>query len=210
MRVLVACEYSGIVRDEFLKRGHDAVSCDLLPTESKIMIEEAHHIGDVRDILYDGWDLMIAHPPCTYLSVTGTRWMYHPDDKYLPKNQKRPHPKHPNRKKYQDEALEFVKLLLNAPIDKIALENPISVISTKIRKPNQIINPYQFGHPEQKKTCLWLKNLPPLRETNNVYDYMMTLPDKERMRIWWMGSNKGKERSKFYTGIAQAMAEQWG
>ena len=207
MKVLVACEYSGIVRDAFLKRGHDAISCDILPSESGF---GKHYQGDVRDILYDDWDLMIAHPPCTYLSVTQSRWMYHPDDKNLPNNQKRPHPLHPNRKQYQDKALDFVKILLDAPIEKIALENPVSVISSKIRKPNQIINPYQFGHPEQKKTCLWLKNLPLLKETNNVYDYMMTLPDKERMRIWWMGSNKGKERSKFYTGIAEAMAEQWG
>lgn len=210
MKVLVACEYSGIVRDAFLKKGHNAVSCDLLDTESPIIYEDGHYKGDVRDILYDDWDMLIAHPPCTYLAVTQSRWMYHPEDKNLPIQEKRPHPLHPNRKQYQNEALEFVKLLLEAPIEKIALENPISVISSKIRKPDQIINPYQFGHPEQKKTCLWLKNLPKLKETNNVYDHMMTLPNKERMRIWWLGSNKGKERSKFYTGIADAMADQWG
>ena len=210
MRVLVACEYSGIVRDAFLRKGHNAVSCDLLDTESPIVYEDGHYIGDVRDILYDDWDLLIAHPPCTYLSVSQSRWMYHPEDKNLPKDQKRPHPLHPHRKKYQDEALDFVKTLLDAPIKKIALENPVSIISTKIRKPNQIINPYQFGHPEQKKTCLWLKNLPLLKETDNVYEHMMTLPDKERMRIFWMGGNKGKERSKFFTGIAEAMADQWG
>ncbi len=207
MKVLVACEYSGIVRDAFLKRGHDATSCDILPSESDL---GKHYKGDVRDILDDGWDLMIAHPPCTYLSVSGARWFYHPEDKHLDYVDRRPHPLHPNRKQLQQEALDFVQLLLDAPINKIALENPVSVISTRIRKPDQIIQPYQFGHETAKTTCLWLKNLPKLKETNNVYDHMMTLPDKERMRIWWLGGNKGKERSKFYTGIAEAMAEQWG
>jgi len=207
MKVLVACEYSGIVRDAFLKRGHDATSCDILPSESDL---GKHYKGDVRDILDDGWDLMIAHPPCTYLSVSGARWFYHPEDKHLDYVDRRPHPLHPNRKQLQQEALDFVQLLLDAPINKIALENPVSVISTRIRKPDQIIQPYQFGHETAKTTCLWLKNLPKLKETNNVYDHMMTLPDKERMRIWWLDGNKGKERSKFYTGIAEAMAEQWG
>jgi len=207
MKVLVACEYSGIVRDAFLKRGHDATSCDILPSESDL---GKHYKGDVRDILDDGWDLMIAHPPCTYLSVSGARWFYHPEDKHLDYVDRRPHPLHPNRKQLQQEALDFVQLLLDAPINKIALENPVSVISTRIRKPDQIIQPKQVGQETAKTTCLWLKNLPKLKETNNVYDHMMTLPDKERMRIWWLGGNKGKERSKFYTGIAEAMAEQWG
>jgi len=207
MKVLVACEYSGIVRDAFLKRGHDATSCDILPSESDL---GKHYKGDVRDILDDGWDLMIAHPPCTYLSVSGARWFYHPEDKHLDYVDRRPHPLHPNRKQLQQEALDFVQLLLDAPINKIALENPVSVISTRIRKPDQIIQPKQVGQETAKTTCLWLKNLPKLKETNNVYDHMMTLPDKERMSIWWLGGNKGKERSKFYTGIAEAMAEQWG
>ena len=116
MKVLVACEYSGIVRDAFLKRGHDATSCDILPSESDL---GKHYQGDVRDILYDDWDLLIAHPPCTYLAVTQSRWMYHPDDKNLPIKEKRPHPLHPNRKQYQNEALEFVKLLLEAPLKKL-------------------------------------------------------------------------------------------
>ena len=210
MKILIACEYSGIVSDAFLRKGHNAVSCDLLETESPIIYEEGHYVGDVKDILYEGWDMMIAHPPCTYLAVSGLRWLYHDDDKDLPKEQRRPHPNHPNRLKYQEESLKFVKMLMEAPIEKICVENPVSIISSKIKKPSQTIQPYQFGHPEQKRTCLWLKNLPLLEETNNVYEYMMTLPPKQRNRIWWLGGNKGKERSKFYTGIAEAMAEQWG
>ena len=216
MRVLVACEYSGIVRDEFLKRGHDAVSCDLLPTESKIMIEDAHYIGDVRDILYDGWDLMIAHPPCTYLSVSGARWFYHPEDKHLDYKDRRPHPMHPNRRQLQDEAIEFVKLLLNAPIKKIALENPISVISTKIRKPDQIIQPYQFGHETAKTTCLWLKNLPLLKPTNIVEPIWVTTKKGNRFNKLHYDTyllsqkERGKVRSATFLGIAEAMAEQWG
>ena len=207
MKVLVACEYSGVVRDAFINKGHEAVSCDILPSESSL---GEHYQGDVKDILYDGWDMMIAHPPCTYLSVSGLRWLYHDEDKHLPTELRRPHPKFPNRLQQQKEALDFVNLLLNAPIEKIALENPVSVISSKIKKPSQTIQPYQFGHAEQKRTCLWLKNLPLLKETENVYEYMMTLPIKERQRIHWLGGNKGKERSKFFTGFAEAMADQWG
>lgn len=190
MKVLVACEYSGIVRDAFTKKGHDATSCDILPTESK----GKHYQGDVLDILDDGWDLMIAHPPCTHLSVSGARWFTEgKKPMYL-----------------RDEAIEFVRKLMNAPIDKICIENPVSVISSYIRKSDQMINPFQFGHMEYKRTCLWLKNLPKLKETNNVKKETDALPDKEKHRIWWIGSGKGKERSKFYTGIADAMAEQWG
>jgi len=190
MKVLVACEYSGIVRDAFTKKGHDATSCDILPTES----EGKHYQGDVLDILDDGWDLMIAHPPCTHLSVSGARWFTEgKKPMYL-----------------RDEAIEFVRKLMNAPIDKICIENPVSVISSYIRKSDQMINPFQFGHMEYKRTCLWLKNLPKLKETNNVKKETDALPDKEKHRIWWIGSGKGKERSKFYTGIADAMAEQWG
>ena len=216
MKVLVACEYSGIVRDEFLKRGHNAVSCDLLPTESKIMIEDAHYIGDVRDILYDGWDLMIAHPPCTYLSVSGARWYYHPEDKHLDYKDRRPHPMHPNRKKLQEEALDFVKLLLNAPIEKIALENPVSIISSKIRKPDQIIQPYQFGHETAKTTCLWLKNLPLLKPTNIVEPIWVTTKKGNRFNKLHYDTytlsqkERGKVRSATFLGIAEAMAEQWG
>lgn len=181
MKVLIACEYSGTVRDAFLQAGHSAMSCDLLPTES----EGPHYLGDVRDILDDGWDLMIAHPPCTHLAVSGSRWF---KDKI---NEQR-------------EALAFVELLMNAPIDKIAIENPISVISTRIRKPDQIIQPWQFGHGETKATCLWLKGLPKLTPTKIV--------EGREARVHTMPQrlNRSKERSRTYAGIAQAMADQWG
>ena len=182
MRVLVACEYSAAVRDAFRAKGHDAWSCDLLPTEGD---PQWHHEGDVFEILTDSWDLMIAHPPCTHLAVSGARWF---KDKLVE----------------QAEALEFVRRLLDAPIDKIALENPISIISSRIRKPTQIIQPWQFGHGETKATCLWLKNLPPLTPTKIV--------DGREARVHKMapGPDRWKERSRTYQGIADAMAEQWG
>jgi len=190
MKILIACEYSGIVRDAFTRKGHDAMSCDILPTES----EGKHYQGDIFDVLYDDWDMMIAHPPCTHLSVSGARWFTEGrKPMYL-----------------REQALDFVRKLMEAPIKKIAIENPVSVISSHIRKSDQMINPYQFGHKEQKRTCLWLKNLPKLKETNNVKEEMMKLPIAVRTRIHYLGSKKGKERSKFYTGIAEAMAEQWG
>lgn len=204
MKVLVACEYSGIVRDAFAKAGHEAYSVDLLPTESDY--DAPHYEGDIFKFFEEVhppeyFDLMIAHPPCTHLSVSGARWF--------------PPHTNPGQKGYKPlslrfEALAFVDKLMNLPIDRICIENPVSVISGMIRKADQLINPFEFGHPEQKRTCLWLKNLPKLIETDNVYDYMMTLPIKERARIWWIGSGKGKERSKFYSGIANAMVEQWG
>jgi hypothetical protein len=189
MRVLVACEYSGIVRDAFKAKGHDAWSCDILPTESP----GNHYEGDVLQHLDKGWDLMIAHPPCTHLSVSGARWFT---------EGKKP-------MSLRNDALDFVKKLMDAPIPRIAIENPVSVISSYIRKSDQMIHPYQFGHTEFKRTCLWLKNLPKLKETNNVLEETKKLPDKIAKRIWWLGSGKGKERSKFYSGIAEAMAEQW-
>jgi hypothetical protein len=193
MKVLIACEYSGIVRDAFLSRGHDAMSCDLLPTEAA----GPHYQGDVRDVLGDGWDMMVAHPPCTYLSVSGMHW--------TTRGLRDP--------KLTEDALAFVKLLMDAPIPRIAIENPVSVISSKIRKPDQIIQPWCFGHDASKKTCLWLKNLPPLRETNR-------LPGDDKTRRanqTQSGQNKlppskdrWKERSRTYQGIAEAMADQWG
>jgi site-specific DNA-cytosine methylase len=190
MKILVACEYSGTVRDAFIAQGHDAISCDLLPTDAP----GPHYQGDVCDILNGDFDLMIAHPPCTHLAVSGARWFK-------------------DKQKEQAEALDFVRLLLNAPIDKIALENPISIISSRIRKPNQIIQPWQFGHPESKSTCLWLKNLPTLVPTN-----ILSLPESGRWNNQTpSGQNKlgpsedrWKIRSATYKGIAQAMAEQWG
>jgi hypothetical protein len=181
MRVLIACEYSGAVRDAFLARGHDALSCDLLPTESP----GPHYQGDVRDVLGDGWDLMIAHPPCTHLAVSGARWF---KDKQVE----------------QAEALDFVRLLLEAPIPRIALENPISIISSRIRKPDQIVQPWQFGHGETKATCLWLKNLPKLTPTQIVNGR------EARVHRMAPGPDRWKERSRTYAGIAAAMAAQWG
>lgn len=181
MKVLVACEYSGIVRDAFTARGHNAVSCDLLPTER----EGPHYQGDVFEIINDGWDLMVAHPPCTHLAVSGARW-------FKDKNVE------------QAQALAFVMRLMAAPIPKIAVENPISVISTRIRKPDQIIQPWQFGHGETKATCLWLKGLPKLLPTEIV--------DGREARVHKMppGPDRWKERSRTYQGIADAMASQWG
>lgn len=199
MKVLVACEYSGTVRDAFLALGHDAWSCDIIDTESP----GPHILGDVREVLHgwpkisskfgtiiadykvEPWDLMIAHPPCTHLAVSGARWFK-------------------GKEVEQAEALDFVRTLLNAPINKICLENPVSIISTKIRKPDQIIQPWQFGHGEVKRTCLWLKNLPKLEPTDIV--------EGREAKIHKMGpsADRGKLRSKTYQGIAEAMAMQWG
>lgn len=181
MRVLVACEYSGRVREAFIRGGHDAMSCDLLPTDQP----GPHHQGDVLDILNDGWDLMIAHPPCTHLAVSGARWFH-------------------EKQQEQQEALEFVRTLLAAPIPKIALENPISIISSRIRKPDQIIQPWMFGHGETKATCLWLQGLPKLIATNIV--------EGREAKVHRMppSPDRWKERSRTYQGVADAMASQWG
>ena len=182
MKVLVACEYSGKVRDAFIKLGHEAMSCDLLPTD----VNGPHYQGDVFDIINDGWDLMIAHPPCTHLAVSGAR-----------------HFAAKQASGVQQEALEFVRRLLDAPIKYIALENPVSIISSKIRKPDQIIQPWMFGHGETKATCLWLKNLPLLTPTNIV--------EGREARIHKMppSADRWKKRSETYQGIAEAMAQQW-
>jgi hypothetical protein len=181
MRVLIACEYSGTVRDAFRRLGHDAMSCDLLPTD----VEGPHYQGDVFDVINDGWDLMIAHPPCTHLAVSGARWFK-------------------DKQQEQAEALEFVRRLLDAPIERICLENPVSIISSRIRKPDQCIQPWMFGHGETKKTCLWLKNLDKLVPTDVV--------DGRDQRIWKLPptADRWKIRSKTYQGIADAMANQWG
>lgn len=184
MRVLIACEFSGVVRRAFRERGHDAWSCDLLPAEDGAF---HHHQCDVtRNVLRFGdWDLMIAHPPCTHLAVSGARWFK-------------------EKRAQQAEALEFVRLLLDCDIKYIALENPVSVISTKIRKPDQIIQPWQFGHGETKATCLWLKNLPKLVPTNIVEGRT------PRVHHASPGPDRWKERSRTLKGIADAMADQWG
>jgi len=180
VNILVACEYSGIVRSAFAALGHNAWSCDLLPTE----IPGQHYQGDVRDLLKEKWDLMIAHPPCTHLAVSGARYFY-------------------RKQAEQAEALEFVRLLMNAPIEHIAIENPISVISSRIRKPDQIIQPWQFGHGETKATCLWLKNLPKLQPSNIVEGR------EQRVHKMPPSPDRWKERSRTFQGIANAMAEQW-
>jgi len=192
MRILVACEYSGVVRDAFIRGGHTAMSCDLLPTDAP----GPHYQGDVSDVIADGWDLMVAHPPCTYLSVSGMHW--------TTRGLRDP--------ELTEDALAFVQLLLDAPIKKIALENPVSIISTRIRKPDQIIQPWWFGHDASKKTCLWLKNLPPLVPTDKLPGDNKT----RRANQTPSGQNKlgpsadrWKLRSATYQGIADAMVAQW-
>jgi site-specific DNA-cytosine methylase len=180
MRVLVACEYSGTVRDAFAAMGHDAMSCDLLPSERS----GRHYQGDVFDVLGDGWDLMVAHPPCTHLAVSGARWFK-------------------DKQAEQAEAIEFFRRLLDARVPRIAIENPIGIISSRIRKPDQIIQPWQFGHGETKATCLWLKGLPKLVPTNIVAGR------EARIHRMAPGPDRAKERSRTYAGIAAAMAQQW-
>jgi len=184
VRVLIACEFSGVSRRAFRALGHDAWSCDLLPSEDG----SEYHIQDSvlhRSLLAEGWDLMVAHPPCTHPAVSGARWFK-------------------EKQREQAEALDFVQTLMDAPIPHIAIENPISIISSRIRKPDQIIQPWQFGHGETKATCLWLKNLPPLKPTNIV--------EGREARVHRMppGPDRWKERSRTFEGIAAAMAQQWG
>lgn len=199
LKVLVACEYSGVVRDAFRALGHDAISCDLLPT----MVAGPHYQGDVADILDQGWDLMIAHPPCTHLAVSGA-WKFK------------------DKQEEQEEALEFVRLLLNAPIPHIALENPVSIISSRIRKPDQIIQPYEYGHDASKRTCLWLKRLPKLVPTKRIKGRLVPSPTRPGIYLerWANQTDSGqnrlpptedrwKIRSATYSGIAAAMASQW-
>lgn len=196
MKVLVACEFSGIVREAFKVKGHDAWSCDLLPTE----IPGQHIQGDVLAILNDGWDLMIAHPPCTFLCVSGIRWNTNNSD----------------RKEKTDQAIDFVNKLLYSKIPKIAIENPISVISSRIRKPEQIIRPFQFGYGSTKATCLWLKNLPKLQPSNIVNKEIYISKSGRKWDKWFFESSlisnleeRSMFRSRTFQGIANAMAEQW-
>jgi len=199
MKVLIACEYSGAVRDEFIKLGHDAMSCDLLPTDAP----GPHYQGDVFDIINDGWDMMIAFPPCTHLALSGAM---HFEKKRLDGR--------------QEEGLKFVKDLMNANIPKIAIENPIGIISSRIKKYDQIIQPYYFGDPFQKSTCLWLKGLQPLKRTNvvNCGEFKEWIDKKtgkkKRQPLWFFealsqGDLRWKIRSQTFPGIAKAMAEQW-
>lgn len=190
MKVLVGCEFSGIVTKAFRDKGHEAFSCDLLPTEGN---SDWHFQEDIFEVLKkEKFDLGIFHPPCTHLAVSGAKHFWY-------------------KREAQIKALQFVRDLMNAPIEKICIENLVSVISTRIRKPDQIIQPYYFGYPERKTTCLWLKNLPLLKETKNVKEEMLKLPYKEYARIHSMSPSKdrAKLRSKTYQCIAKAMAAQW-
>lgn len=207
MNILVACEESQAVTIEMRRMGHTAFSCDIIDCSGGH--PEWHIKQDVLPLLdgdclfttCDGqhhyqifqWDMIIAFPPCTHLCNSGARWFTE------------------GRKplSLRDEAAEFFMRFVTADCERIAIENPIGVMSTRYRKPNQVIHPWMFGHPEQKATCLWLKGLPNLVETDNVKDYMMTLPPRKRSRIWWLGSGHAKERSKTFPGVAKAMAEQW-
>lgn len=215
MKILVACEESQAITKEFRRLGHQAFSCDLQPCSGGH--PEWHIQGDVLEWLDNSWDMMIAHPPCTYLSVSGARWMYHPDDSHLPIKERRRHPKHPNRKEQQKEALDFVQALMDAPIPRIAIENPLSVISSKIRKSDQTIQPYHFGDEATKTTCLWLKNLPKLVPTKIVdKGEFVDFKSGKKMSKWYYElsrlphKERGIARSKTFPGIAKAIAEQWG
>lgn len=207
LRVLIACEFSGIVRDAFIARGHDAISCDLLPTES----EGPHYQGDVLDIINDGFDLLIAHPPCTYLSNSGLHYLK----------------TRPERKNNLDKAFEFVLNLWNAPIEKICIENPTGWLNTNWMKPGQIIQPYYFGEPELKTTCLWLKELLPLIHSKvDELFYKKTHTEKplpigyvlrktgqqtgKKYNYYWRQGKSGRDRSRTFKSIAHEMAEQWG
>ena len=196
MKILVACEYSGRVRDAFIAMGHDAMSCDLLPTDAA----GPHYQGDVFDLDLTQFDLMIAHPPCTYLTNAGVTWLHRDKGRWA----------------MLDDGAAFFKRLLEAPIPRICIENPIMHKYAKERiggvKQSQVIQPWMFGHMEQKATCLWLKGLPLLQPTNNVKEEMMKLPDNERQRLHYLppSADRWKLRSTTYQGIADAMAAQWG
>lgn len=196
MKILIACEYSGRVRHAFEKLGHEVLSCDFEPAEDGA---SNHYQGDIRDVLYEGWDMMIAHPPCTYLTNSGVHWLH----------------KDPERWAKLDDGAAFFKMLLDAPIPKKAIENPIMHKYAKERiggiKQTQVIQPWMFGHMEQKATCLWLQGLPLLEPTNNVKSEMMLLPKRERERLHYLppSPTRWKERSRTYRGIADAMASQW-
>jgi len=216
VRVLVACEESQTVTKEFRKLGIEAYSCDLLPCSGGH--PEWHFQDDVFNHIDKGWDLMIAHPPCTFLAVSGAKWFYHPEDKELPVDKRRPHPRFPNRRKDQKEAIAFFKKLATADIPYIAVENPVSVISSKWRKPDQIVQPYMFGDEATKTTCLWLKNLPKLQPTKMVGKGERVVFKSGKSQPKWYSDALSKAktsaerqtlRSKTFEGFAKAMVEQW-
>lgn len=231
MNILVACEESQAVTKELILLGHNAYSCDLLPCSGdrpdrhfnmdvfKVIEEKGGVLQNGKKVKIKGnWDLMIAHPPCTFLAVSGARWYYHPEDNQLPFDQRRPHPRFPNRAKDREEAVEFFIKLLEAPIEKIAVENPVGIISTRYRKPNQTVHPYQFGDEASKATCLWLKNLPLLEPTNIVgKGERVFLSSGKSLPKWYSdaltlsksAAERRTMRSKTFMGMAKAMAEQW-
>lgn len=195
-RVLVACECSGRVRDAFRKIGHDAWSCDLQPSDTA---SDYHIQGDVVDVIGRGWDLMIAHPPCTYLCVTGNRWF---KEDYIKT--------HPTRPQDRLDAIEFFMLFANSTVPRVCVENPIGIMSTRFQKPSQIIQPYQFGHSASKATCLWLKNLPKLVSTCVVEPDLKPVGKHGKKVSHWYATSTSKQRSETFQGIADAMADQWG
>jgi hypothetical protein len=192
LNVLIGCEYSAIVRDEFLKQGHNAMSCDLLPTNSP----GPHYQGDIFDVIDYPWDIAIFHPPCTHLAVSGAAWF---EAKKMDGRQ-------------QAAVSFFMRIMRRSThIPRVAIENPVCIMSSLYRKPDQIIQPWMFGHPESKATCLWLKGLPVLKPTNNVFDHFKSLPKNQQQRIHYLppSADRWKERSKTFKGVAQAMVNQW-
>jgi len=215
-KILIACEESQTITKEFRNLGYEAFSCDLLPCSGGH--PEWHLQCDVFNIINDGWDLMIAHPPCTFLAGSSVQWLSHPDDKGLPFDERRPHPKYPNRRQDMLDSVEFVKALYNSNIEKVAIENPVGLLSSRWQKPNQIIQPYMFGDEATKTTCLWLKNLPLLLPTNVVGKGERTVFASGKSHPKWyadaLKNAKTKEerqqlRSKTFPGIASAIANQW-
>ena len=207
MKVLIACEVSAVVRDAFIKKGHDAWSCDIQPRFTAVdKLDKKHICMDVLNVLGEHWDLIIAHPPCTYLCVTGNRW-------FKPEYKNR----FPDREQQRNKAIKFFMEFTKLDwVSKVAIENPVGIMSRIYRKPDQIIQPYQFGHKEAKKTCLWLKNLPLLEPTKIVEPEYTTYKSGKRMATWYSEAIKlppqerAELRSKTFYGIANAMAEQWG
>jgi hypothetical protein len=216
-KILIACEESQATTKAFRKLGHEAFSCDLLPCSGGH--PEWHYQCDIFEVINNGWDLMVAHPPCTFLTGSGVQWLSNPEDKDLPFEERRPHPKYPNRRQDMLNSVEFVKALYNADIKYIAIENPVGLLSSRWRKPNQIVQPYMFGDEATKTTCLWLKNLPLLLPTNIVGKGERTVFASGKSHPKWyadaLKNAKTKEerqtlRSKTFEGMAQAFAEQWG
>ena len=216
-RILIACEESQATTKAFRDLGHEAFSCDLLPSSGGH--PEWHFQCDIFEVINQGWDLMVAHPPCTFLTGSGVQWLSNPEDKSLPFEERRPHPKYPNRRKDMLDSVEFVKALYNAPIEHIAIENPVGLLSSRWRKPDQIVQPYMFGDEATKTTCLWLKNLPLLRPTNIVGKGERTTFASGKSHPKWyadaLKNAKTKEerqtlRSKTFPGMAESFAKQWG